>query len=767
MASKKNKNNSEKKNIQNTTNEENEKVSNLKTKQESNVKLKSNDNKENSIKSKNDDKKESGTKSKSNGNNKSSVKSKNDDKKESSTKSKNNDSKDNNVKSKNYDKKESSTKSKNNDNKESNVKSKNNDKNESDTKSKNTTKKEENELKQKKEVINNKEANQKDSKDKNAKPKFETKEEKLIFKNNNKKTEKRTKTNNENNKIAYETGKKKENEIAKVAVLEEKENMKKEVIIALVVMISVLVIILVFSTTFAMIHSTKNTIASGVKIKSIDVSGLTYDDAKSKLDKLFKNVLSVDIKLKYKDDYEYTIKPEDIDLSYDLKSGLDKAYSIGRSGNILKCNYSLIATGLFKTNIDFDYKYNEGYIDSIVDEVSTNIPGLVTQYSHYIEGNNLIITPGKNGIQVNKDKLKYFIINDITNRNPLTKVATNEIEIPYNQVKADEIDIDKIYEEIHTEPKDAYFEPATEDKKAKISADVDGIDFAISIDEAKEMVKQNLNEYIIPITRTKANVTINDIGLEAFPDKLQEFSTRYDASNTGRSENLRIATSKIDGTVLMPGQQFSFNGVVGERTVQEGYKNAAIYEGDSVVDGLAGGICQVSSTLYNVALLANLQIDERHNHSFKPTYVDAGRDATVVYGIKDFKFTNTRSYPIKIEGSAENGVITFSLHGITEEKEYKINIIPEITATIPYDVQKVQNNSLAPGTQRVTQLGTTGYKTTTYKETILNGAIISKEVISNDIYKSMARIIEVGPAVTIPTAETTPASTPELTVPAQ
>ena len=582
----------------------------------------------------------------------------------------------------------------------------------------------------------------------NNKEKIETKEEKIVFKSDT--NEKNTKIENKKDEtVKKEETKENLGQIKKVELLETKENNKRKLMALLIILVSILVVILVFSTIFAMIHSTKNTIAKGIKIRNIDVSGLTYDEAKDKLDEAFKTILDVNIELN-KGDYSYKIKPEDIELSYDFKNELDEAYSIGRSGNIIEANYSLIFTAIKNKNINIDYKFNEDSINSIVDEIATSIPGLVTQYSHYIEGDNLIINPGVDGIQVEKDELKKLIINSLINRSPLEIIKdfkSIKLDIPYKDVKSDEIDIDKIYSEIHTEPKDAYFVPATETEKAKISADVDGVDFAISIDEAKEKLKEQTNEYIIPISRKKAAVTINDIGLEAFPDKLQEFSTRYDASLWGRSENLRIATSKIDGTVLMPGQQFSFNGVVGERTVQEGYKNAAIYAGDSVVDGLAGGICQISSTLYNVALLANLQIDERYNHSFKPSYADVGRDATVVYGIKDFKFTNNRSYPIKIEGSAENGVVSFAIYGIKEDIEYKINIIPVITSTIPYTVQTVQDNSLAPGTQEVEQVGASGYKATTYKETVLNGAVISKEVISNDTYKAMTRIIKVGPTV--------------------
>lgn len=582
--------------------------------------------------------------------------------------------------------------------------------------------------------------------------------EKVVFKNDkNKKEEKKVEEKKEN--VKNEMVEKAKNEI-----LEKKEYKKRKIFAVLIILIVILVLVLIFSTLFALIQSTKNSIAKGITIKNIDVSGLTIDEAKKKLTETFNTILDVDMNLNYKD-YKYSIKADDIELAYDFEDELKKAYSVGRNGNIVKCNYELIATALLRKNIDFDYTFNEDNINSIIEDVSTSVPDLVTQCSYYIDGDNLIINPGVDGIKINKESLKEIIVKTIRDRNPLEIIKdfkSENVTIPYENTKADSIDMDKIYGEVHSEPQNAYFTPATETEKAKIFADVDGVDFAISIDEAKSKLDEESTEYVIPLSRKKAEITINEIGLEAFPNKLQEFSTRYDASNWGRSENLKIATKKIDGTVLMPNQQFSFNSVVGERTVQEGYKNAAIFAGDTVVDGLAGGICQVSSTLYNAALLSNLQIDERYNHSFKTSYLEVGRDATVVYGSKDFKFTNNRSYPIKIEGSAENGVVNFAIYGIEEDTEYKINIIPIITSTIPYTTQTITDYSLAPGSQQVTQGGSSGYRVTTYKEKVLNGAVISKEVISNDIYKAMTRIVKVGPsAVPVVAPTTTPADVPD------
>ena len=298
----------------------------------------------------------------------------------------------------------------------------------------------------------------------------------------------------------------------------------------------------------------------------------------------------------------------------------------------------------------------------------------------------------------------------------------------------------KIYEEIHTEPKDAYF--TTE--PYNIFPDQDGIDLAITVEEAQKSIgNEEKTEYTFPLKISKAAKTINDLGMEAFPYEVSSFSTKYDASNINRSTNLAIAANKINGKVLMPGEEFSYNKVVGKRTVEEGYKDAKIYADGGVVDGLAGGICQISSTLYNAAVMANLEIVERRNHSYPTSYLPAGKDATVVYGVLDLKFKNTRKYPIKITSSVKNGVASFTVHGIKEENEYEVTLLPVTTATIPHGTQTIPDPSLPAGQQVVKQSGHAGYRVTTYIQKTCNGQT-TKEVFTNDTYQPMATIIRVG-----------------------
>ena len=171
------------------------------------------------------------------------------------------------------------------------------------------------------------------------------------------------------------------------------------------------------------------------------------------------------------------------------------------------------------------------------------------------------------------------------------------------------------------------------------------------------------------------------VGSEAFPNLLSTFSTNYNANQTNRTTNLRLAANKINGTVLMPGQTFSYNKVVGNRTTAAGYKEAGTYVNGQIVDGVGGGICQITTTLYNAVLYANLDIVQRTNHQFIPSYSTASRDATVVYGAIDFQFKNNREYPIKIYCSVSGGVAKCNIFGVKTANDYEVQLTSRITST--------------------------------------------------------------------------------------
>ncbi len=515
----------------------------------------------------------------------------------------------------------------------------------------------------------------------------------------------------------------------------EKEKNNKKYILPAITISVVIVILLVFSVIFALININNDKILKHVSIMGIDVGGLSIEEAVQTVNDAVDTKIDEEMILK-KDDYESSLNANQINAVFDVETAVNDAYNIGKSGNIVTNNYSILWTWIFGKNLECNLSYDEEALDKKVDDISAKLPGAVVQNSYYIEDDELIIVKGTEGLSVKKDELKENIlaqIGDVTN-------AYSTIEIPVEDAKPDEIDVEKIRNEIYKEPQDAYVStnPTT------VHTHVDGVDFAISIEEAKEIVAEDKEEYVIPLKITKPEKTIDELGEEAFPDKLSSYTTRYDPSNRNRSNNLSISAEKIDGTIIMPGETFSYNQTVGERTIAAGYKEAGAYAGGKVVQDVGGGICQTSSTLYNAALLANLEIVDRSNHQFLTSYVSAGRDATVAWGSIDFQFKNTRTYPIKIEASAKNGVCTMNIYGIKEETEYEVIIESEVKSYINYSTEYEDDDSLAEGEEVVEQAGYTGCTSEAYRILKLNGEVVSKTLLSKDAYEPMTRIIRRG-----------------------
>lgn len=557
----------------------------------------------------------------------------------------------------------------------------------------------------------------------------------------------------------------KENEVKETS---KKQKKTMKIMIAIAIIISVL---LFFSIIFSLININNTTFISGIQVAGVDISGMTLSQAKTEMQKIVDTQMNNNINITYKGETINTIKPEDIKFNYDLNTQLRKIYEIGRNGNIFKNNYEILFTLILKKDLNLEYTYGEEEIEKIIKDLEPSVPELVKNPSYYREGDDLIIISGVDGVIINQDELKSKILEQIVNNKNNNDI---KVEVPVLNKTAEEIDLEKIHQEIYCEPKDAHYV----EEPFELFMDEDGVDFAITIEEAKKIISTEAEEYTIPLKITKAKVTINDIDPSAFRYKISTFSTSYDAGYRARANNLELAAGKINGKVLGPGEEFSFNEVVGKRTIEAGYTEAKIFLNGEVVDGTGGGICQISTTLYNAVLLANLEITDRRNHNYTTSYVKAGRDATVVYGAIDFKFKNNRKYPIKIDAKVSGGVVTFDIYGIQEENEYEVKIIPVVTQSIPKTTQYVDDPTLAEGSEVVKQVGSSGCKVTTYKEVYLNGTLISKDVISNDTYKAMARIVRRGtkkasvPVVSEPVKETPtqteePTPQPEVQQPAQ
>ena len=529
----------------------------------------------------------------------------------------------------------------------------------------------------------------------------------------------------------------------------KKKNKKLKII--LISSIVFIILVMILSVIFALININNKNIINGVKINEIDIGGLSKEQAIEKVKNETANKLKINIPIKY-GEYEEIVSPNDINANFNIVEMVDVAYNVGRDSNIFVNNFQIVKAMLFKTNIETNTIYDNELLEKKLKDISVKIPNAVQEVTYSIENDKLIITRGKEGLQIKDNEFIEYIINAIKNSN------TKTIIIPVENKKPDPINIDKIYEEVHVEAKDAYYTS----NPFEIFPHVNGVNF--DKEAARELLKEDKEEYEIQLQITVPSVTTDKIGTEAFPDLLSTFTTKYDVGNVNRSTNLVLATNKINGTVLMPGEEFSYNKVVGKRTVAAGYKQAHIFQAGRVIDGLGGGICQISTTLYNAALYANLEITDRSNHQFPAGYVGLGKDATVAYGAIDFKFKNNRNYPIKIVGNTKNGIAKMSIYGVKESVEYEVEISTTVLKSFGYTTIYEDDPTMEVGKEKVVQSGGTGYKTVTYKILKLNGNTVSKTEINRDTYDAMKKIIARGtkqtqapaPAPTTPVTPTAP-----------
>lgn len=259
------------------------------------------------------------------------------------------------------------------------------------------------------------------------------------------------------------------------------------------------------------------------------------------------------------------------------------------------------------------------------------------------------------------------------------------------------------------------------------------------------LAKPEAGSLPLPVTPLYPEVTVNDIRQTGLKEFWATFATKFDAAEVNRSANIKLSARKVNGHILYPGQIFSFNQIVGPREKAHGFKEALEIMDGEFVPGVGGGVCQVSSTLYNAALLANLKIVERHNHSRPLGYVGLGRDATVAYDILDFRFANNTKSPIMIMAEIQGDRLLVGIVGQQPLAE-KVEIATE-KRVIPPAVVKKQDLSLYLGETKLERQGKPGYEVKAVRVVNADGREISRELLSKDRYLPEDTIVKVGARV--------------------
>ena len=267
----------------------------------------------------------------------------------------------------------------------------------------------------------------------------------------------------------------------------------------------------------------------------------------------------------------------------------------------------------------------------------------------------------------------------------------------------------------------------------------------------------------ILLEEIKPELDAETLNARMFGDKLESRSSPY-VNNANRTENLRLACEAINGTIINPGEVFSFNDTVGERTAEKGYKPATIYGGDGEsVDGVGGGICQVASTIYYTTLYMDLEQVMREPHMYQVTYVPLGMDATVYWdsGL-DYKFRNNRENPIKIQANVDGGYVNITFWGVKENDNY-VEMTNKVLETFTSDDVEEVDETQPVGYRALKQSAYTGAKVEAYQKVYDGNGKLLKEKTITSTYKSRPNIYVVGPAAPeLPDPETPWPEDPEL-----
>ncbi len=527
-------------------------------------------------------------------------------------------------------------------------------------------------------------------------------------------------------------------------------------------------------------------ILNNVHVAGINLGGMTQDQAEAAIRAVTKDTYTNVDMVVYLPDQTLVLSPADTGANLDVAAAAQAAYEYGRTGGLSEREAAKnhVLTGEYNIALLSYLSLDTAYIRAQLDTYGASFNSTYAASSYKLEGTmpslepddfdeeapcqTLILNPGAPGRNLDIDAL-YNRILDAYSFNTFEVDARDSA--PQEDPKP--LDLDAIYEEVYVEPVNASMDMETFEVTPEIYGygfDLENAKTLLSEAEANTEIRISL-EYLIP--------EVLGEGLEEvlFRDVLGSCETEH-TNNENRNNNLRLACAAIDGMILMPGDEFSYNDALGKRTTEAGYLPAAAYSGGQTVNEVGGGICQVSSTLYYCTFFADLEITSRKAHSYVSSYIPLGMDATVSWGGPEFKFVNNTNYPIRIDAEVSDGYVKVQIVG-TDDKDYYVEMDYNILSYTPFETvyeEYPEDNEKGYTDGHIIQTPYDGYIVRTFKckydkET---KELISREEFTisdyNDRDMIVVKIISEEPTdpsteATDPSTETTDPST-ESTTPA-
>lgn len=425
------------------------------------------------------------------------------------------------------------------------------------------------------------------------------------------------------------------------------------------------VVIMIFIGIYALILPSSERMAEGLHIGDVAIGNMTKEEAKATLTKVCQQAEAEGDVLELIENEQKTwrVKAKEFDFAVDIDATVDRAYAVGREGNIFTCISDAYQARSNHDMVGYVVRYDEGKLASIINGIRDKIEIKPIEAHLDVVNGKVVVQPNQTGYLVDTNAV-------------LQDVKKFGSHLPY---------------------------------------------------------RVSLHTQTIIAKRTTED-------LAEFKDVLGIYTTYFSTGAVGRTHNIHLAASSINGMIMKPNDVFSFNDVVGFRSAERGYQEAPVIVGGKMEPGIGGGICQVSTTMYNAVLLANLGVVERDCHFFPASYVPIGLDATVDYGTIDFKFRNTRQSDIYLWLQVEGNQITVAVIGNAEKEPVpNVSYYSEIVEVIPMEVETKEDPTVEEGKEVVKAKGNEGYISATYR--VENGEY---KLAYRDRYPATKRVVHVG-----------------------
>ncbi len=552
----------------------------------------------------------------------------------------------------------------------------------------------------------------------------------------------------------------------------------------------------------------------GVRVSGVAVGGMTQAEAINAIETGIKPLLDRPVKVTVGSE-SWDLSAAQVGASVDASALASAAYGIGRGADFLGVVGQRFAAWFGKEDIALAVSADEVLLAGVFDDIDAAVGSAPVDASVEVTGTSVTLVPSKDGSGIDRTIARTSVLTAFASDSrsvalslvpraaaigaegarsaydTAMKMVSGPLTLTYDskkwEVSAETIGgwlafrstaatgsaesgsgtlecyldsaevsatVVPMVKEVGKVAKDATFKVSSGTVSIVPAVDglgVDAEDLANRLVEALTGGGERVVE--LAMKRVEPEITTDEAKAMGITTRLATYTTSYAASNKPRVNNIHLLADALDGKLVAPGEVFSFNGAIGERTAAKGYQEANAIVNGKLVPQLGGGICQMGTTIFNAVFFSGLPVVERHNHSLYISHYPTGRDATVSWGGPDFKFRNDTGNWILVATAYTNSTVTVSLYGTATG--YKVSYVTgPFTNTVAFPVREVKDPTLPVGTKIVDEKGVSGRTVVVTRTVTKDGVVIRKDSFKS-VYKAAEEVVRVGTKATTPSTPST------------